>query len=804
MRVTPPDALKIDREELLRDVRERLEASAPAFASSFDPANPAWIVLQEAAWMVERLSERLDQWPWASLQQFAHLVGARLRPAVPALGVVVVDPAEPGVLDLAPNPARWRLFASRTEERGLVEFAFAETGVPVHVAALVGLARLRDGELWSIDRDAERAAASTGDTPQEAIAAWLGDERRADVFADEIVRFHVRAADPDRVEAEIREAVQRLLETRDPGWLALDVTRPEPHELVLEARIDVSLARVPAAAQDVEDVVAVWRPLDDSAWTPPVRVADHALLPPSIRGMRPMRADDGQLLVPNVPRNMLREELLVRDARPAPAELPDALWRTLVHLDRRLAGLQPGVTRGVRTEETDLPWVDDVLRGQAWHAVERRPDRTFAAVALPESDTTRRLRVGWVVAPGADPRPDALARFPQNGVLPVPLTVQPVWEVGLPDPAGRGLLQVVAVDVEVPAGADGVLLAADGRASGVLLNVALVLDAPLVRDGRDVVVSRAVPEPVSLLHEDVVTPDTLDRLASSGLPASAQAVVRAIPSGLIVVDGQDELADFAGVDVEPNEGVVTLHAPDTRGRTRALRRGQRLELRWYRRTSGGAGNVPAGAIDFVEQAQGTRPRLVGVTNPLPTSWGQDRERPEEATLRVFGPQAGLPVTPADWERLLRIELGARAERWIVRVWGYAERTLLSHALWPAHGPMPADAERARFERELAVAGPEALVVVVGPTDAVLGEIELAEARRIVEAAVGRWSDRVPAIRRAVVTRLWPLRAEGAWSRPTPMFSPKDVDAVLVDPLGGRGPAPVVAVLLNAAIVGGTR
>jgi hypothetical protein len=517
-----------------------------------------------------------------------------------------------------------------------------------------------------------------------------------------------------------------------------------------------------------------------------------------------MRADDGQLLVPNVPRNMLREELLVRDARPAPAELPQALWSTLVHLDRRLAGLQPGITRGVLTDDTDLPWVDDVLRGLAWHAVERGPDRTFAAVALPESESPGRLRVAWVVPHGAEARPDALARFPDSGVRPVPLDVRPVWEVGLPDPHGRGLLHVAAVDVEVPAGANGVLLAVDGPATGVLLNAALVIEAPLVRDGREVVVSRAVPEPVSLLHENVVTPATLDRLASSGLPASAQAVVRDLPSALIVVDGQEALADFAGVDVEPNEGVVTLHAPDARGRTRALRRGQTVELRWYRRTSGGGGNVPAGAIDFVEQAIGTRPRLVGVTNPLPTAWGQDRERPEEATLRVFGPQAGLPVTPADWERLLRIELGARAERWVVRVWGYAERTLLSCAVWPPHRAAPVDRERSRFERELASAGPEALVVVLGPTDAVLGEVELEEARRIVEAAVGRWADRVPAVRRAVVTRLWPLRVEGSWTRPTPCFSPRDVTGELVDPSGGRSAAPGVAVLLNAAVVGGTR
>lgn len=796
MRVTPPDVLKIDRNDLLRDVRERLDASAPAFAGSFDPTNPAWLLLQETAWLVERLSERLDQWPWASLQQFAHLIGTRVRPASPSLGVVVVDPAEAGVLDVGGNPARWRIFASRTEERGLVEFALAENGVSVEPLALGGTARLRDGELWSVEPSVSRGAS------REGSVVWFGDETRSDVFASEVFRYHVRAVDASRVEAELREAVDRLFATRDPGWLAIQVTRTDDaNEVVVEARIDVSLPRATVVPGRDDDVVSPWQPLDDSVWTPPVRVSQHPLLPPNLRGTRPLRTSEGQLLVPGVPRNMLRNELLVRDARPAPSELPEVLWRTLLHLDRRLAGLQPAIRRGVLLEPTaTLPWVDDALAGRAWDAVERVPDRTFAAVAIPPQPTARVLRFAWVIESGAAlPAAGALARYEDVGLSTASLPCVPVWELDLPDPAGQGLLRVHAVDVEVPQGATGVVLSLDGRAVGLFANAVLVIDAPVIRDGRTTIVSRAVPEPISLLFEDVVTPGTIARLGASALPASVRRVVSAIPTAMFMVDGREPIADFAGVDIEPSEGVVTLHAPDANGRTRALRRGQEVELRWYRRTTGAAGNVPTGAIDFVEQAPTTRPRLVAVSNPLPSAWGEDRERADEAVQRVFGPQIGLPVTSADWERLVRIELGSVAESWVVRVWGYAERTMLSHALWPASPNV--DEVRDRFVRELTTAGPDALVVVLGPKDAVLSEVQLDQARRVIESLVARWAERVPSVRRAVVSRLWALRADGLGDGTVPAYAPLGLSGQLVDVTGRVAPIPQVEVLLNAAVVG---
>ncbi len=793
MRVTPPDALKIDRDELLRDVRERLEVRAPALAASLDAAHPAWILLQESAWMVERLTEKLDAWPWAVLQQFAHLLGASVRPAVPSLGIITMEPAEDGILDVSANPARWRFFASQNEDRGLVEFALAENGAPLCVARVAGLARLRDSELWTADDGATRSEATPDAT------AWFGSEQRASVFAGEVFRFQIRAADAVRVETEINEAIARMLETRDPGWLRFEVTCPDEHTVRVEATIDVTLPNSTADAADQADVIAAWRPLDDSNWTPSVRISDHPVLPWKLRGARPMRTDDGMMLVPGVPRNMLRNEILVRDARPAPPEIPDALWNTLAHMDKRLAALKPTVSRGVRAANADPAWVDDALRGRAWAAVERSPDRSYAYVTLDATEADRRLRFAWVVEPGALPRAEAFGRYEAAGILPGGLDVTPAWDLTLPNPSAGGLSAVVAFDVVVPGGASGVLLAIDGPAKAVLLNTALVINAPVVRDGRGAVVSRAVPEPVSMLFEDIVTPATLEQLATSGLPASAARALRMLPCSVLMVDGTTPLVNFDGVDVDAVQGIVTLNAPDAVGRTHTLRRGQQVELRWYRRTQAALGNVGADQINFAEQAMTTRPRVARVTNPLPTFWGQDREREEDAVLRVFGPQTGVPVTPADWERLVRVELGARGEDWTVRVWGYAERTLLSHDLWPPHDMGVEDPERARLSKALQTAGADTLLVVVGPESGVLSDVDLAHAKRLIRALVARWGARTGAVRDAEVTRYWPLTLEGEHDGVTPSFSPRESHGTLVDPLGRRGPVPRVALLLNAAI-----
>jgi hypothetical protein len=323
-----------------------------------------------------------------------------------------------------------------------------------------------------------------------------------------------------------------------------------------------------------------------------------------------------------------------------------------------------------------------------------------------------------------------------------------------------------------------------------------------------VTVTRAVPEPVSLLHRDVVTAEVMERVAASGIDPAAGEVLRRLPLALAEVEG-DAIRDFAGVQVDPTEGTLTLNAPDELGRVREVRRGDEVHLAWYRWTQAAAGNVGAGEIRLVEQGPSVRPRVTGATNPLPTAWGADRERDEDAVARGFGPQTGEPVTSGDWERLVRAALGRRAAGWLVRVWGYPERTLMSTALWPlpfamvpGSGSGPAvDAERTALERALETAGPDTLLVALGPVQGGLDDDELEQARRTCQALVARWAERIPTVRRVLVTRLWPLHAVGSAPGPFPRFSLHEVRGELVDARGRRAVVPHAALLLNAAVVG---
>ena len=63
MRVPPPGLLKLNRQDLLNDVRARLAEKYPDYAdeSDLDATDQAWIILEQAAWLVELLSEQLDQ-----------------------------------------------------------------------------------------------------------------------------------------------------------------------------------------------------------------------------------------------------------------------------------------------------------------------------------------------------------------------------------------------------------------------------------------------------------------------------------------------------------------------------------------------------------------------------------------------------------------------------------------------------------------------------------------------------------------------------------------------------------------------
>ena len=283
MRPSPPELLKLDAKSLLQDVQDRLADRVAGWSGTPDPTDPAWLLLEEAAWMVELLSEQLNDYPFKVIQQFVHLLGAHLRPARPALGIVVVEPTTAGVLRQSPeHPAPWRFFAPQTEDRDLVEFALLESEAPVLPSRLASLTRLQDGELQRLGAGDDYGAAKG--------IAWAGEPARSGVFDDEFIEYELRAANPDALLEQVDAAIEALGERR-LGWLVLDAARTGTNGVVVTARIDPTAALVAAAEGPVTpggDLEIDWRTLDGSTWTPRVQVRDHAVVPPFLRGRAPL------------------------------------------------------------------------------------------------------------------------------------------------------------------------------------------------------------------------------------------------------------------------------------------------------------------------------------------------------------------------------------------------------------------------------------------------------------------------------------------------------------------------------------
>jgi len=138
---------------------------------------------------------------------------------------------------------------------------------------------------------------------------------------------------------------------------------------------------------------------------------------------------------------------------------------------------------------------------------------------------------------------------------------------------------------------------------------------------------------------------------------------------------------------------------------------------------------------------------------------------------------------------------------MVRCWGHAERSLVSGTLWPLPPSSP-DPETLRVARELRRAGPEQLLVVIGPVDGILSDEDLDWSRSMVEDVIRRVSDRIPTIRGAIVTRFWPLSMHGGddarYGLPT--YDVRQMSGTLVDSEGREASPPQAALLLNAAVV----
>lgn len=788
MVISPPPSLRVDRAELLRDVADRLSARSPELAGRLqDPTDPSWILVDQCAWMVEQLSVSLDQLPLTMLQGFVRLLGGQKNPALPALGVVVVDPREAGALVHPPDgPAPWRFFTGQTEERDVIEFALAEPSAPVRQARWSGYCQTRDGEL-------EIAGGPTGEGVEASVAR--PGEARAPAPLREVARYSVVTTNPEELCKTVAAAIERLDERRI-GWLELSVSVEGAHAVLVEARIKPSRAfarACPAGLSDGGDLVADWGTLDDVTWTPPVRRGASQILPGDC-DLYP-GARDGELLVTRVPAGFPVAELLESRAIPLPQAVIGAIWTTLSRMDERLSGLRPTITRALEQPDPALGWLAAAL--PQWGRVARGGHNTLLHLSLNGAERGP-LRLGLLLDPG-QPTPEIEVWTLEPLLGPAPIELTEAWHLDLPD--ARGDTRLLAVNMEPPPNVQGLLIVADGAVRGAVCNPVLVVQAPVVADGREVVVERAVPEAVTLMGEDVVTGDVRERLLEQPLSSRVAQILRRLPLASFSVEGQDPIRDFAGLAMDASAGELTLNAPDDRGQTRELRPSQRLTLDWYRRTDGEVGEVPAGAISFVEHPPRARPALNAVINPLGTSYGCARESDEACRDRLFAPADSLPVLPGDWERAIKLDLGARGRAWTVRCWGYAERSLLSTAIWPIGAP---DDEAERLAEELEDAGPNRLLVAIGPLDGALSDSDLAWARSVVLARVRRVRARLPAVEDAIVTRLWALTLvseHAVGETPLPCYEPTALPQGELRDLDGRVAArPRARALLNAVVV----
>ncbi|MCB9765015.1 MAG: hypothetical protein H6739_34900 [Alphaproteobacteria bacterium] len=811
MQVSRPVTLKLDREALLADVRARLEQKLGAFAGLLDdPSDPGWLLVEETAWMVEMLSEQLDRYPWAVLRQLVHLMGGQLRPARPALGCVVLRPLQSGVLEMPVSAEPQVSFTSaRTESRDLIPFTPLEAQIALVPAEIAAIGDVAD------DRLTMRAFHPGRTDALNKEVAWIAEGEPSMVFEHERVRFTLLGA---RVQ-ELKEALERgvaAIKSRGVGWLGAEVVPIDNQRLALEVYVDLGAAFADVAPGGLApggDLEPAWGALDDSIWTPPVRIADDPRLPLDLRLGRPLPGSrEGRIRIPDVPVDFPVEKLLVRDPVPMPGDVVRSVWRTLVNADRRLSTMRPTTERRLvfpaKVEKPpEVEWLQGVMKADAWVSLTEDGPARFVHIKLPrDAQRAPTLRLALVDDPPRDAGPVALRAYgldPSDGLRENVLDVTPAWTLPLPPPDERPrLMRVSALDVVLEPGVDGLLLVVPPEIQGVLLNPLLVGNLAIVPDGRDVTIERTVPTPVSLLEEDLVTPEVLDDMLAEPLPDTLVALLRALELARFEVKGQDPLVDFAGVEIDAAAGELVLNAPDARGALRTLRPGTKIEVSWYRRTHGGDGNVEPGAISFSQQKAARRPRIVRVANPLPTFFGQDREQDEAAVERLFGASTGVPVLAADWEREIRAALGVRGAGWMVRVWTHGERAHLSGALWPwSPDGEPDDATR-RLRRRLEEAGTDTLAVFIGEPGKLLLERDLDWARRAVHALVRRIRKRSPTIRDAIVDRLVPLtlqpEAPGD-AVPLPCFDVHELRGRLVDPQGTAAGPPRAALLLNAAV-----
>jgi hypothetical protein len=818
--------LKLDREELLRDLRERLAEHYPDYADEdeFDSTDPAWILLEQAAWLVELLSDQLDRYPFSVVQQFVHMMGGSVIPAQPSIGVVIVNSESPGTLSQSRDrPAPWRFFTIQTEDIDLIEFVPVEMSIDIRNARILSITEYVDGELYC-------RGGSGNESGLGMHESWSQTPTRAKIFNGERIRYDLLSNNAEDLLEILNKALESLSE-RKLGWLELSAEQVSSERLSLHARIDLAgafIETVKGGLADGTDIYGQWGTLDDSNWTPPVRVSSDGTLPPLLQGTAPLPGlRSGTILIPAVPENFSVKKLLERHSAPIPTGIVKAIWTTLTHMDQKLANLIPVTHRSVdESEDTNEPaWVNEALSVGMWGTLADRGRQTYIHIDLSEHDLhASTFRVALVlksISEDADKETRIFGIEEGSGFSRVPLSFKTAWRLRLPDPeGGRRLVLIHAFDITVSEKHRELLIATEFQPLSVLTNTILVANAPPINDGREVVITRNVPEAVSLLYEDVVNKQVMRHLLEHGIPQDAAAILEKLPLASMSVPGQEPIRDFEGLALDTTSGQMTVNAADDMGQQRVLRPKDIVSLDWYRRTDGAQGDVDPGLIELVEQPPRTEPMLSGVRNPLGTFFGAAREQEQEAIDRLFTPGGGTPVMPSDWERLIRVALGAKGRGWMVRCWSHSERALLSNSLWPLDFPGNVDPhveqEQIHLRNLLNASGPETLLVVVGPPSGTISEELLDWGRQVVRGLVRRHMKRLPLIRKAIVTRFWPLTAvltEEPEDLPLPSFTVRDIVGdlniregggkdlpLLQDESGRRIETPSSQILLNAAVV----
>lgn len=786
--------MKLDRAALLQEVRERLSRRLPGGNVEPDPTDPGWLILEESAWIAEMLSTRLDAWPFAALRQLLHLMGGQLRPAHPSLGVLVAQPGHSGVMTLpSDRPSPWRFFAGQTEVRDLIEYCPVEPSVSLRAAHIENLSLWKNGELWKLGGPAE-----------EGITALIADPaapERAAVFDQERIEFSGVSTTPEDTFKRLEAAVKEI-HARKVDWLHLQPER-EDNRIRLFAWIDPDQAlrnAIPDGLTPGGDVEFEWAPVDESTWVPPIRLADRADIPMEWRSQQPMAGrSEGTLRIPNLPAKLAIEGMLQRVAAPMPGHAAEAIWKTVAAIDGDLSRLSVRASRSLEVPPGEPSWPVAALRGAAWSALTQRDRTTFVQIRLDDTGTGRLRFALRLPAMSKPPAVRAYSIDAAGSLNPAGQGVDSAWSISLPDGGNPPRLELVqAFDVSLPADARGVVLAIEGEIRGIWLNCILIANAPAVPDGRTVYVRSSVPEPVSLLNQDVVSPVVMEQLASQPLSPGVRQLLKRLPLAWFTLDNGDRIRDYKGIAVDSSIGEITLNAPDPEGELQNLPPGENVTMHWYRRTQGVVADVEPGAIAYVEHPSRAVPPVLAVTNPVGAFYGQDRETEQECMERLFTRGSAVPVLAADWEHAIRQNLGARAGGWQLRVWTHAERTLVTHALWPLPEP---DSEAMDLEAQLQTAGPDSLLVALGPADSLLADAELTWARHSISALVQQVRRRFPAIRDVIVTRLWPLtlRTDSVVDELLPCFDGHLLPGLVEDTTGREAELPG-ALLLNAAVV----